>query len=517
MYHGAYFQDSWRFNRRLTLHLGIRWEVQPGRTERYDRSNWFDTQAPNPLAQQTGLPLKGGLQFVSPDNRAAWDTKWANFAPRFGLAYKITDKLVFRGGYGIFYPQTGGGGRDGFSTSTAWNSTVGGDGITPNLGALLGNPYPTGLNQPIGSSRGLLTQVGETVNAFFYNHPLGYVQSFSSDFQYEITNGMVLEVGYTGTQGRKLLFGTGQQANQLHPDYLAMGSALDRQVANPFFGVIQTGALSGSTVPQHRLLRPHPQFLGVNVSGETPGASSSFNALVARFHWRASASLNLLSTYQWSKAIDNASEWQGWEVSDTLRDYYNLEVDRSISAHDIPQSFVNTLVYELPVGKGRKFGSDMHPIANAVIGGWQVSTIVRFSSGLPLSFTAPNTLSNYGYQVQRPNVTDLNAAAVDNPTPDRWFNTTAFSQPGQYEIGNAPRWVPNIRFGPTRHADLAILKNFRWGESLKAQLRGEMFNVTNTPQFGRANTTFGSGEFGRVTSTTNVGPRNIQLGLRIQF
>ena len=517
MYHGAYFQDSWRATRRLTLHLGIRWEVQPGRTERYDRSNWFDTQITNPLSQQTGLQLKGGLVFASSDNREAWQTTWANFAPRFGMAYKITDKLVFRGGYGIFYPQTGGSGRDGFSTSTAWISTVGGDGINPNLGSLLSNPYPNGINQPVGSSRGLLTQVGETVNAFFYDHPLGYVQSFSSDFQYEITSGMVLEAGYTGTQGRKLLFGTGQQANQLHPSFLSQGTALDQQVANPFFGVIQTGALAGATVPRHRLLRPHPQFLGVNVSGETPGASSSFNALVARFHWRASASLNFLSTYQWSKAIDNASEWQGWEVADQLRDFYNLEVDRSISAHDIPQSFVNTLVYELPVGKGRKFGSDMHPVANAVIGGWQVSTIVRFSSGLPLGFTAPNTLTNYGFQVQRPNVTDLNAAAVENPTPDRWFNTAAFSAPGQFEIGNAPRWVPNIRFGPTKHADFAILKNFRWGESIKAQFRGEMFNVTNTPQFGRANTTFGSGDFGRVTGTTNVGPRNIQLGLRVQF
>jgi hypothetical protein len=517
MYHGAYFQDSWRFNRRLTLHMGIRWEVQPGRTERYDRQNWFDPEAPSPIAQQTGLPLKGGLVFASPESRSAWKTTWANFAPRFGLAYKITDKLVFRGGYGIFYPQTGGGGRDGFSTSTAWNSTVGGDGITPNLGSLLSNPFPNGLNQPIGSSRGLLTQVGETVNAFFYNHPLGYVQSFSSDFQYEITSGMVLEVGYTGTQGRKLLFGTGQQANQLHPSNLSLGSALDQQVPNPFFGTIQTGALAGATVPRHRLLRPHPQFLGVNVSGEIPGASSSFNALVARFHWRASANLNFLSTYQWSKAIDNASEWQGWEVADTLRDFYNLEVDRSISAHDIPQSFVNTLVYELPVGKGRKFGNDLHPVANAIVGGWQVSTIVRFSSGLPLSFTAPNTLSNYGFQVQRPNVSDLQLAAVENPTPDRWFNTAAFTAPGQYEMGNATRWVPTIRHGPTNHADFAVLKNFRWGESMKAQFRGEMFNVTNTPQFGRANTTFGSGEFGRVSGTTNVGPRNIQLGLRIQF
>jgi hypothetical protein len=255
----------------------------------------------------------------------------------------------------------------------------------------------------------------------------------------------------------------------------------------------------------------------VNVSGDTPGASSSFNALVVRYNWQMTGSLNLLTTYQWSKVIDNASEWQGWEVSDTLRDYYNVEVDRSISAHDIPQSFVNALVYEMPIGKGRKYLTGMHPVANAVLGGWQVSSIVRFSSGLPLSFTAPNTLAAYGFQVQRPNVADLGAAAVSNPTPDRWFNTSAFTRPGTYEIGNMTRWAPNIRFGPTKHADVAIMKNFRFAEKWKAQFRGEMFNVTNTPQFGRANTDISSGDFGRVGGTTNIGPRNIQLGLRLQF
>jgi hypothetical protein len=255
----------------------------------------------------------------------------------------------------------------------------------------------------------------------------------------------------------------------------------------------------------------------VNLSGDTPGASSSFNALVTRFNWQISGSLNLLTTYQWSKVIDNASEWQGWEVSDTLRDYYNLQVDRSISAHDIPQSFVNAVVYELPVGKGRKFASSMPKALDFLAGGWQVSSIVRFSSGLPLGFTAPNTLSAYGFQVQRPNVANLPAAAVENPTPDRWFNTSAFLTPGTYEIGNMTRWAPNIRFGPTRHADLAILKNFRWAERFKAQFRAEMFNFTNTPQFGRANTTLGNTDFGKVSGTTNVGPRNVQLGLRIQF
>ena len=517
MYHGLYLQDSWRVSRRLTVHLGMRWEAQLARTERYNRFNNFDFNATSPLAAATGLPLKGGLVFVTPQNRGAWDTDWLNLAPRIGMAYKLTDKLVVRGGYGIFYPQTGGGANQGFSTTTTWVSTVGGDGINPNRSAPLSNPFPSGLVQPVGNTQGLATLAGESVNAFSRLHPLSYVQNVSFDFQYELQKGMVLEVGYTGSQGRKLLFGTGQQANQLDPQFLSLGAGLDAQVANPFFGVLRTGVLSGATVPRNRLLRPHPQFNGVNLSADAPGASSSFNALVVRYNWQIGGGLNLLTTYQWSKAIDNASEWQGWEVGDTPRDYYNLKVDRSISAHDLPQSFVTALVYELPVGKGKKMLSNANAITNAIIGGWQISSIVRFGSGLPLGFNAPNSLGNYGFQIQRPNVADLQTAKVDSPKPDRWFNTAAFTAPGTYEIGNATRWVPTIRFGPTNHADFAILKNFRFLERFKAQFRAEMFNMTNTPQFARANTTFGSPDFGRVTGTTNVGPRNIQMGLRIQF
>jgi hypothetical protein len=516
-YYGLYLQDAWRVNRRLTVNMGIRWEAQLGRTERYDRFNNFNPNIASPLAQVTGLPLRGGLVFVNKDNRTAWDTAWLNFAPRVGVAYKLNEKLVLRGGYGIFYPQSGGGSNQGFSTTTTWVSTVGGDGINPNPSAPLRNPFPNGLNQPIGTSQGLNTQVGDAVNFFPRLHPLGYVQNFSFDLQYEIKRGMVLEVGFTGSQGRKLLYGTGQQANQLETKNLSLGAALDAPVNNPFFGVIQTGVLAGRTIPQNRLLRPYPQFTAVNLSGDTPGASSSFNALVVRYNWQIAGGLNLLTTYQWSKAIDNASEWQGWEVGDTMRDYYDQKVDRSISAHDLPQSFVNALVYEMPVGKGRKYLANLHPVANAIAGGWQVSSIIRFGSGLPLGFTAPNTLSNYGFQVQRPNVADLKTAAIDSPTPDRWFNKDAFTRPGNYELSSMTRWVPNIRFGPTNHADVAILKNFRFFERYKAQFRAEMFNMTNTPQFARANTDISSPNFGVVTGTTNVGPRNVQLGLRVQF
>ncbi len=516
-YDGFYLQDSWRVNRRLTVHIGMRYEIQYARTERYNRLNTFDPNIQSPLAARAGLPLTGGLVFASPENRGAWNTQLDGFAPRFGLAYKISDKLVFRGGYGIFYPQGGNTQNSGFSASTAWVSTLGGGGLQPNPAAPLTNPFPQGLATPTGASLGAATLVGESIGAMYSYYPNAYVQNISADFQYEIQRGMVLEIGYSGSQGRKLLLGTGVNINQLHPQYLSLGAQLDQPVTNPFFGVIQTGVLNGATVPRHRLLRPYPQFNAVNQGANIPGGGSSFHAMVLRYNWQIAGGLNLLTTYQWSKAIDDASEWQGWEVGDTLRNAYDRSVDRSISAHDLPQSFVSAMVYDLPVGKGKKYLASMPGVANAVLGGWQISSIVRLGSGLPLGFTANNTLSAYGFGVQRPNISDLKLLKVDNPTPDRWFNVQALSQPGTYEMGNMTRWTPNVRFGPTRHWDMAILKNFRMGERFKAQFRAEMFNATNTPQFGRASTNINAGDVGRVSGTTNVGPRNVQLGLRIQF
>jgi hypothetical protein len=119
--------------------------------------------------------------------------------------------------------------------------------------------------------------------------------------------------------------------------------------------------------------------------------------------------------------------------------------------------------------------------------------------------------------VQRPDIADLKQLNVDKRTPERWFNTAAFRAPAAYTIGNSPRWFPNLRFGPTKHADVSVAKNFVFRERWKAQLRGEFFNITNTPQFGRADTNLASGSFGTVGGTTNVGPRNVQLSLKLSF
>jgi hypothetical protein len=514
-----YAQDTWHVTNRLTVTYGLRYELQTARTERYDRLNHFETQAVNPLSSSTGLDLKGGLVFVNSDKRGWWDTDYVNFAPRLSVAYKITDRLVFRSGYAIFDLPAAAttilGTSDGFSTNTAWVSTVGGGGIIP--AAPVSNPFPQGLNQPIGSSQGLLTDAGQTVNAAQRLHPTPYVQTYSADFQYQVGQNAIVEAGYTGTQGRKLPFGVTRNINQLDPKYLTLGNALNNQVTNPFFNVITNGPLSGETIPYWRTLVPYPQFQSVNLVGDTPGASSSFNALLLKYTQRWANSLTVLATYQWSKAIDNTSETQAWEVGDKIRDAYDLSLDRSISAHDLPHDFVGNAIWDIPVGKGRRFGSGMNSVANAIVGGWQVATVVRIGSGLPLQFTVPNGLGAYGFPVLRPDITSMSDLTSGKQTPNQWFNTAAVLNPAPYTIGTAPRWFGAVRTAGNRQADISLNKSWQILERMRFQFRAEAYNITNTPQYGRADTNLGDGGFGRVTSTTNIGPRNIQFGARLDF
>jgi hypothetical protein len=518
-YYAWYVQDTWRVNRRLTLNYGLRYEIQMPRTERYNRFNYFDFNAQNPLSKQTGLNLAGGLAYDNSSQRGLWDVDTKNFAPRIGISYKVTDKLVVRTGYGIYYPPTvavSNGTTDGFSTSTPWVATQGGGGILP--ANPLSNPFPQGLNQPVGSSQGLLTLVGNGISAFQRLHPSGYVQSYSLDFQYELSKSAFIEVGYSGTQGRKLLLGSSPNLNQIDPKYLILGTSLNDPVPNPFFGIITSGTLAGATIPRYQLLRPYPQFTNVSLSGDTPGAGSSFNALNVKYNQRFSAGLSALVTFQWSKALDNSAETQAWEIGDVLRNTYDRSSDRSISGHDLPRSFVAALVYELPIGKGKPIGASLNKVVNAAVGGWQVSTIARFASGLPLQLSAPNTLSVYGFNVLRPVVSNLKDLDVSSQGPDHWFNTAAVTAPAPFTMGNAPRWIPNLRYGAMQQADVSLQKNFRYGELMKLQLRAEAFNVANSVQFGRASTTVGASDFGRVTSyAPGAGPRNIQLGLRVDF
>lgn len=522
-YYGLYIQDTWRVNSRLTLNVGLRYETQRPRTERYNRYNYFDYAARNPLSDRTGLNLRGGLVFVSEGDRGQTAPDSVDLSPRFGFSYKVSNRIVARGGYGIFYLQAccnalqGGpaAGTDGFTVTTNWVTTRGGDGITPQ--DTLRNPFPNGVNRPVGSSLGLLTQTGSDLTAVQRSRVTGYTQNFSLDVQFEIGRQSILEAGYSGAQGRKLNLGGLPNANQLPSQYLSLGTSLNDQVDNPFFGVFSSGVLAGRTVPRHRLLRPYPQFLTVELNGDTPGAGSSFHALYVKFTKNFSNGLAILGSYQFSKAIDDASENQGWIINEAFRDVYNRRLDRSNSAHDVPQSFVTSLIYEVPVGKGKRFGGSMPAVADVIAGGWQISGTVRFASGLPLRLVAANSLATYGYSVLNAQVNNMAELNVDTRTPERWFNTTAARAPAAFTLGNAPRFAANLRADGTHHADVNISKNFRFLERFTLQLRGEFFDITNTPQFAPPGVTIGNADFGQVNGTRFNDRRTVQIGLKLLF
>jgi hypothetical protein len=516
-YWAGYVQDTWRATSRLTVTAGLRYEIQPARTERYNRINYFDAAATNPLSQQAGMNLKGGLAFAGANQRTVWDTPATDFAPRIGLTMRLLPRLVARAGYGFYFNRAvrtaPNASALGFSTSTTWVTSIDG-GRTPQ--DLMSNPYPQGLALPPGGAAGLLTEVGQSVLAFEPYRVTPYVQQFSFDLQYEFDNNTMFEIGYAGNQARKMSWGDFQR-NQLPDAALSLKDSLLESVRNPFYGVITRGTLAGPTVQRGQLLRPFPHFTGVQGS-EVPGASSSYNSASLRFTRRFGAGMMLSAEYKFSKTIDNASEDQTWisnQVMDRRRNWNNMRLDRSLGATDLPHSVALSGVYELPVGKGKRFGSAMHPLAGAVIGGWKVSAIYRYDSGYPLNFrTSDNTFSFGGGQY--PNISDRKLLKAENQTIERWFNLAPFSQPAPYTFGNAARFIGEVRSASANNWDIAIGKDFPIKESLKATFRCELFNAMNRVQFARPDANFTSNTFGVVNGSQNS-PREIQLALRLAF
>ncbi len=534
-YYGVYFQDSWKVNRRLTLNLGMRYENQRPATERFDRLAVFDTNVKSPVQDMIhwDRPINGGYIYKSSSNRYAWDPDNKNFAPRVGIAYKLTDRIVARSGFGMFYGPASAmisyddpGQFPGYGTVSYWTGTVDGLGYTPST--LFSNPLPGGLQKPTGNSEGLMTMVGNWISQAWPNapHPTPVKYHFSTDLQWEINPGAVLEVGYTGWRGRKFLYGEGMSANQLPPQYIGLGDQLYQEVENPFAGVLPSwSGLGGNTIALNKLLRPFPQFGDVGWTRSLPGATANFNALNVKFNYAFRNGLSLLSTYQYSKTMDNGSEdFIGLVMGSSWRDQTRTNLDYSISAHDMPHSFVTALVYELPVGRSRKFANSISPVADAVIGGWQVSSVIRLNSGLPLfpvTMRGWYPLNDFGYPGVRANL--VGDPKSTHRTTEQWFNPAAFAYAGDWTIGNSPRYLDSMRESPNRNVDLALAKNFK-AEAFKIQFRAELLNAFNTPQFGGGNQ-WGAGintciECGGIPGEVNAtrnSPRNIQLGLRIEY
>ena len=534
-YLGLYLQDDYQVTPALTLNLGLRYDVETGRTDRYNHLSWFNFTAPSPIGNlvPSVSNLHGGLEFagVNGNPKNQFNTDWNNVGPRTGLAYRLNPATVVRAGYGILYvPYSGravgsSAGYTGFNAVTTWVSSL--DGITPLN--RISNPYPNGLTFPTGSSLGLLTALGTSLGAtgrdgaFDRTARVGYMQQWNFTVQRQLTRDTGLEVAYAGSKGTDLTDGAGYDLDQLPVNDLALGNALLQSVPNPFYGIIQSGPLASRTTTAGQLLRPYPQFTEV-LDFRPNRASSIYHSVQAQLEKRFSYGLQFLVSYTFSKLIDDSSGLNNNSQAANPglhQNVYDLRADRSISLQDVPQRFVANFVYDLPIGRGKLVGSGWNRMTDSILGGWQANGIVTFSSGLAFLLQNSSNNSNSFSSDQRPNVSGNAKLSGGRPLNDRlneWFNTAVFSQPPAFTFGNAPRVLPNVLGDSLRNFDLSLFKYLPLArnERVRMQFRTEFFNAFNTPQFAPPSGTFGTGSFGTVTSQQNI-PRQIQFGLKILF
>jgi hypothetical protein len=524
-YWGVFIQDDWRITPRLTLNLGVRYDYSAPWVERYNRFTGFDPTIVSPL-QVSGLAqLKGGLIFPGVNNvpRSEFDPYRREFVPRLGFAYAPTSTITLRGGYGIFYAPLGGAGfngqsvpNTGFLSTTAWVTTL--DGVTPLN--TLSDPFPQGFILPSGSSQGASTFLGQSVVGMIRNRPVSYAQQWNVDVQTALPGKMLLDIAYAGGHGVHL-YGD-YNPNSLPDSALALGPALNTKVANPFFGAITNGGLSGPTVAASQLLRPFPQFTGVNYGNSSFYGASAYNSLQAKLVRRFGNGFSFLTSYTWSRLMDNigASEtgFPGGSYGGSgIQNWNNLRGEWAVASFDTPQYLAFNGIYELPFGKGKRF-LNHSSVANYLIGGWQLNGISTMISGTPLQVTpATNTLFNYG-GTQRANWNGHNPSRGGKVSSrlNQYFTVSDFSTPAPFTYGNSPRSLANLRSPGRINTDLSAIKKVPISERFTGELRAEAFNLFNHPTFGNPNTRLGSGNTGVITSQVNL-PRQIQLAVKVTW
>ncbi len=557
-YQYAWFgQDNWKATSKLTLNLGLRYDISLPRTERHNRMNWFNPTVTNPLNggtisftdPVTGIPatraLLGGEVFTNSSIRTNWLTDRSDIQPRFGLAYRFNDTIVFRGGYGIFYGQTRSGangllsyGSQGFNQTTVLVSTYQNDGATPYLH--LSNPYPNGLILPPGSSLGLLNDVG-----FGAIGPLRtsaaartpYEQTWTFGFEDQLPWSVVFGASYIGKKGTHLYFSGNNNYDVLGPQIESYSpaqiNALETYVTNPFAQYITNpnSTLSSSQVPGYQLEIPYPEFNGVTTD-VPPTADSTYHALQLTAEKHYSNGLEFLVSYTWSRSIDDSSiyddnvawlgnygPYSGW----ALQDPNNPRAERSLSTFDVPFMLKFSYSYDLPIGRGKAMLANMPRVLDAIVGGWKTNGIWQIHSGRPISFFTLNggiPLPTYG--PQRPNLvgTPVREQGSDSNWVNNYFaNPNVIQVPAPFTLGTAGRTTGSIRTERAFTSDLSIAKQFLLSnvhEGVRMELRLEAANAFNHPVFGTPDSNAGDPDLGQITYTA-VNPRQCQLAVKVLF
>jgi hypothetical protein len=525
-YYGLYVQDDFRMSSKLTVNYGLRWERESGISEQNNGLLvGFNGAATNPIASSvTGIVPFGQVQYAGLNGNPTttgnpYPNKWG---PRAGVAYQLNDKTVIRGGYGIFWaPQVALGGplsTLGYAATTAYTgSTNAQGGAAPTLT----NPFPTGLVQPTGNTLGAMAGLGQNFSLQSPSATSPMIQQYSIDVQRQLPGEIALEVGYVGSHSTHLTLGSGiLNINALSPSQFALGStALNAQVANPYFGHITTGTLSQATVPAYDLLKPYSAF-GNIYEDYSDQNHARYDSLVIKAQKRFSKGFTFLSTFTWSKNFDESNNPAGNYLNSGAQTYpqnpYNTAAEYSLSNFDSPFRWATAFTYELPVGRGKPF-LNSNTLVNYIVGGWSVNGVLTYQTGFPLQIYQNNANSGYGYGAQRPNATGVapgTSGSVESRLGD-YINPAAFSIAPQGTFGNVARAIPLLGPGQ-KNWDLSIFKSFTFKEKLKGQFRAEALNAFNSPLFLAPNTNVSSSTFGQITGQANFS-RQLQLAIRFSF
>ena len=550
MYRAFYFNDTWHPAEKVSINLGLRYELQSPWTERYNRLTYFDSNVPSHLNRflSVGSPtVMGDVFLVSPGSRSNLPLRKDNLAPRVGLAYSVTPKTVLRSGYGIFWVPN----YVSFAlnpnndmvnaASTTYTGTV--DGTHPYNSISL--PFPNGISPPPGRSLGIegtqqfLTQVVQSISEVDRNHhPDAYVQQWNFSVERELPANFFVSAAYVGSKGTHLQQYS-QQVNQISDSLLAQAAsqyavggrsavALLQSVPNPFFLNGEALALTASTTTAGQLLRPYPQYTGVELAGQG-SFSSIYHSLQLTARRRFAGAGSLSVAYTNSKLISNTDTLTSWLENGVgaIQDNNDLLAERSLSSQDVPQRLVISYVLDLPFGQGRRYLSNAGNLLNNFVGGWGIDGVTAFQRGFPLVIvngqTNDATLFGAG---SRPNVVPGCHAPYSGRGSKRlggWFDAACFAAPADFTFGDESRVDHQLRTDGVNNSDFALFKRFPLGRETNTgvEFRVEVFNIFNRTQFAPPNTiccTANNANFGVITSIEQgTNPRLVQFALKLFF
>jgi len=570
-YRGFYGNDTWHYTPKLTINLGLRYELQGPWSDRYNRLSYFDPTITN--ATVTGCngaqfsPCLGDAVLVgnapnSSRNNIPLDKK--EFSPRVGFAYSWDQKTVIRGGYGVFWVPnyvsfalnpdndlinlattpffaTLNHGLSPAATLDASNCTLAGQTFGSFTCTTAGPFGANGILPPPGRSGSISNFAatnGAPTLAPYTNPRPAYVQQYNLDIQRQLPAGFFADIAYAGSHGVHLAqYNPNDDINQIPDSYIAQAAAqaaagqpvtIDQPVKNPLSS--PNPSLNGPTILAGQLDRPYPQYTNLSLAGYGC-CGSTYNSLQATVTRRFQGGGTLLVAYTNAKLLSNTDTLTSWlENGSTgsvgqVQDWNNLNGEKSLSSQDVSQRLVISYVLDLPFGHGKKFLAGTSGFTDKVVSGWGIDGVTTFQRGFPLKITwagAATALENAGFGVSnvRPDVV-AGCSKSGSRTLTSWFNTACFAAPPQWGFGTESRVDSSLRADGINNFDFAVFKSTGLTERVRLEFRTEFFNLFNHPQFGFPGTGFLAGNsngFGQVTTTNpNSNPRLIQFALKLMF